>query len=286
MQNKPSDTPKIVALIGAIVLVLIIVVWRIMAATQSSNTNQTSNVPTVPTMSPVSTASGAQITPASATTVGPGQVRLMDPQLDPEPTSDQLQRGPLPVPPGPENAFRVMKEPPPKPVQVKPPTGAGTGNAQNPLGPGGNPAHPIVPPVPKFHYEVHKIKVEGVLTGTDGFAMITEGDQTYFKHVGEPLYGFRVMRLSQDGPTVRPLEGGEANIWHIGEETDVSIKVPGPPPTAINGLRTMPLLAPPGGFAEGHPAVPAGPASGTSTAPTSGTPAAPATGVPTVTPSQ
>jgi hypothetical protein len=271
MQTRPSDTPKIILLVVAIVVVLIFVFWQVTTATQTpANTAAPGVAPQTAATSPrPSGAAGVQLASASdSAAVGPGQVREMryDPRLDAEPSPEDVQRG-LTIPSSPGNAFKVIAEP--KPVEAP--------HAKTP------PVHSTPPPpsnnegqtgaaLPQFHFITRSFKVEGVVTGSDGFAMITEGDMTYFKHVGETLAGYRIMRLHENGVTVRPVGGGEAEIWPIGEMTAVNIRVPGPPPASLGGLRAEPLPTAPSGTLRGFAPGAAGQAPAAGGAPTNPNP--------------
>ncbi len=279
MQSKPSDTPKIVALVVAIVVVLVFVVYQIISATQSPPGPTTSNIASGTT----GTASTTAITPIQVATASdtehPGEVRYIrqDPKLDGDPSADDIKNNRLTIPPNPGNMFRIIDEPkqaPPIVKPTKPPVGNSAGHGSE-TGTGLNPLNPTppTPTVPAFHYITRSFKLEGVVTGTDGFAMLTEGESTYFKHVGDTLAGYRVMRLHENGMTVRPVGGGEAQIWPIGEVTQVSIKVPGPAPASMNGLHAVPMqpgTTTPGlsGFPPATAVPPAAPNTTTQTVPT------------------
>ncbi len=156
----------------------------------------------------------------------PGQVRTLT-QLDAEP-----QPGSPLVPGGSANAFRLMKPTPPSLPHVTPapaphpnPTPAPNPfyrPSPSPWG-GENGGNTETGPRPQWvtTYVAHPLKVEGVVIGKDGFAMLTEGDQTYFPRVGDSLYGWKVRRLSEYGVVVE--RGSERAIWPIGKVTELKI---------------------------------------------------------------
>lgn len=260
MQKKNNNTATVVGLIVVILLTLGVMVWRIMAAIQ----------PTTSSASQVAarTSTGNEtLQTASATdgsSAGPGQVREMT-GLDSDPTPEEIARG-VGIPPNPRNAFPVIKDPELPPTiarsngsgPVRPP-GPGVGQATTGYVPGSQGSFPGAGPVgPRMVTVTRNIKVEGVVTGADGFAMITEGDLTYFKRVGETLHGYRIMRLHENGVTARPVNGSaeDAVIWPIGEVSQIPIQTRAPQgaPLMTAPLPSGPSAPPLGGFQQGVPA--------------------------------
>jgi hypothetical protein len=261
MQSKNNNTATVVGLIVVIILTLVVMVWRIMAAIQPT----TSSAPQVTTATPTGNPTLQTASATDGSSVGPGQVREMT-GLDSDPTPDDIARG-VGIPPNPRNAFPVIKDPTLPPAIARSgssgpvrPAGPGVGQVTPGYGiPGGPGSFPGAGPVgPRMVTVTRNIKVEGVVTGPDGFAMITEGDLTYFKRVGDTLHGYRIMRLHENGVTARPVNGTveDATIWPIGEVSQIPIQTRAPQvaPLTTAPLPSGPSASPLGGFQQGTPA--------------------------------
>ena len=242
-QPKNNETPKIVALLVLVVLVLGVGIFNFMKLSGGGGNHPVQN-------NMANGSGGTAVTPVSSTAsvAGPGEVREHNP-LDEE--------SPSPIP---TRNLAVAFNPPPKPIpptdiQVIPP-----GPGQRPIRPidggvqpGGSPPIKPVPQLPPTHADT--IKVEGVVTGPDGFAMISMGNQTVFKHVGDTLdTNYRVTRLSENGVVVRhrseEIQGSKTvwvsnpEIWPIGEPVNLMAPGAGQGGASVPGVQNAPAPMP------------------------------------------
>lgn len=239
MQKKPNDTRTVFLLGAGIVFFLAFGLWRILQVMRSANpTSQppgsTTTVGTspranadVPGMaSPGSpTLQVASAGPSGAGRISPGQTRELIDALDSPPTA-----GTRPFAPTARDAmFRFIrpkvepptpKNPTPNPGRDKTNEGSVASNTNpftswNPPPGSGLKPMPVTPPI--------DVKLDGVVTGTDGFAMLTIRDtsagtastaeQNVYKRVGEKIQNYTIIALTDSGITLR----GLSNPWLVGQ---------------------------------------------------------------------
>ena len=239
MQNRPNDTRTVILLIVGIVFFLGFGIWRIVTVTNAAapkvtTTMATTNPPAGGTAPNVQLASAAN--PAQEPQVGPGQVRVLSPVLDAPPAPGQM----LPPPRPRSDAFVPF----PPASQEKPKPAVSASNAGTPAGSrgaaGGNGGQPLpdwvrgqplftAPPTPVM---LTDIKLDGVITGPEGFAMLTVhepgsgntamAEQYVYKRVGEKIGNDEIASLSDTGITLkkRPI------TWMVGQTLRFRIPVP------------------------------------------------------------
>jgi hypothetical protein len=229
MQTRPNDTQKIIGLSVALFIVLGFVIFQLVRVMQGSGA-------TAPPMPPVTTASPAshemQAASAAATgqQAGPGMMRYFDPQLDADPAPGQTQA----MLAGNANAFVPIKAPTVAKMTATatPPLSLSSSKSGKP--PFVEPTRPVFasswassgqttqssakPALPSVEY-----RLDGIVTGPDGFAMLTVRDssvhdaqsagQTIFKRVGDRIAGYRIAAISDGGITLR----GRSQNWLVGE---------------------------------------------------------------------
>lgn len=61
------------------------------------------------------------------------------------------------------------------------------------------------------------IKLDGVVLDTNSFAMLSEGNLSYFRKVGDSLAGYRVIKMTENGITMQK-PGQPAVLWEIGQK--------------------------------------------------------------------
>ncbi|HZP80556.1 MAG TPA: Flp pilus assembly protein CpaB, partial [Chthonomonadaceae bacterium] len=65
---------------------------------------------------------------------------------------------------------------------------------------------------------VHRvIKLDGVVLDTNSFAMLSEGNLSYFRKVGDFLAGYKVIKMTENGITMKK-PGQPAVLWEIGQK--------------------------------------------------------------------
>jgi hypothetical protein len=249
MQTKPGDTPKVIGLVIAIIAVLGFLVWRLVQTTQSAATTAgvTPATTAAAANAPLQTAS-ARVPESTATATGPepagaGQMRYFDDALDADPPQGQIPS----IPPARADAFRTFKAPPatvvktPVRIAKNPPLG-------NPPTFGGPPAwaggsvprtsgieiRPTAPPASAA--PPVDVKLDGVVLGPDGFAMLTITDfgargsagaqQSVYKRVGEKIAGHVITGMSDAGIEIR----GYPHLWPVGQALHFGPALPAAPP--------------------------------------------------------
>ena len=262
MQQKPNETTKIAGLVLALIVVLGFVVFQIVRATQGSSTS-TTNTATMNTNGASTSGSTSSSSPnlqvASATganpTVGAGQVRYFDDTLDADPTPGN----PPTMSSGNGGAFRVFK--PAITQQASPLKSFGNPNPKLRQGGGSaifvNPfdANKLMnpqskPQPPKPIEPTIEARLDGVVTGEDGFAEITVRvtssgkevlEQTIFRHIGEKIgdYPAAITSLLENGIVLN----GHIQTWIVGQTMLLSGPTP-PSPTNQTGLTTSSLNVP------------------------------------------
>jgi hypothetical protein len=230
-QKAKSQTPQVIALLVVVVLVIIGGAWNVMRATGGNNAPPAQAAATTPAATgPAGTATAAGPASPAEVAAGPGEIR------DKNPLDDE---GPNYIGYGTQRAvFQVPTNKPPvadrdtgiKPTRaVRPPVGAvDTGSAGPPQ---------IGQIAPEFLFHPVQFRVEGVVTGPDGFAEITQNNQTVFKRPGQAFLGYYITRLSMDGVVVKHQGGSAARsgagpeiaIWPIGE--NLTVMIPGAAPS-------------------------------------------------------
>lgn len=235
--EKKNETPKIIGLVVLIIFALVFVAFRVMSTTKPAP-------PPAPAVTPTPIAIGPAGNPGAmmvASIKSPGVLRDPNTPLDDGDAplingqgSEMHQVFNVPLDPNQRKAIDAYhnlssgKQRPGNPVVSTITNSRGqqivTGQTET-----------LVQP-PLTHPEA--IKVEGVVTGRDGFAMISMDGNTMFKRVGDFISdGYRISRLSENGLVVRYnheivrnnrlVNVSEPKIWPIGEPT--MIAVPGPP---------------------------------------------------------
>jgi hypothetical protein len=233
-------------MIVLIVVLIIFIFWRLLG-TKSQQAAQASP-PTAPappkTLVAAGLATGPDVTKHDPSIIG--AERDITP-LD----TDQGQINYFP--PTNPNVFAVPKVATAVVVAVRP----RKGNTQP--GPGGLIPQPLrgpagIPgPIAQIMHPV-EFKVDGVVLGGGGFAMLTEGDQTYYRRVGDVYNGYRIVRISQDNIVVRkqvvtkvvhkkPVVQTVRKLWPVGDT--VRMLLPGAAPSA-NPMPGRPMMRAPG----------------------------------------
>jgi hypothetical protein len=229
MQNRPNDTQKIIGLSVALIVVVVIVILQLVRVIQGSGAAATPKPP-VTTARPA--ASDVQVASAAATgpQAGPGQMRYFDPQLDTDPAPGQTPA----MMTGNANAFLPVKAPatakatqaaPPVRPSASPPGSRLPSVGQthpvfsNPWASPGQVTQPSTKPTPPSV----EYRLDGIVTGPDGFAMLTVRDssvhdaqsagQTIFKRVGDRIAAYRIDAISDSGITLR----GRPQSWLVGQ---------------------------------------------------------------------
>lgn len=228
MQNQPNETPKIIGLTVAIVLVLVFAIWQYTKQTQSAPTSANSNNGlSGGSMSPNGTGT-PNVTLASASgnsEAGAGQMRVFNDALDAEPGSvanTQIQ-------PGRADAFRQFKPPvrnpaPPLVTAFPPPKWnsglTGGGNS----GPKPTPYGPTTIKVERIPDPPMEVKLDGVVLGSPSEAVLTVVDpasaskagttRTLYLKVGDRINKrLKIISITEAGIMLN----GWTEIWLVGQ---------------------------------------------------------------------
>lgn len=253
MQNKPNDSMKIFALVGAIVLVVVFVAVQIYRTTQTATAATTTGSPEPTGQSPALQSASA-FSSSEPQDTREGQMRQFDTTLDADPPPGQFPT----TGSGNPGAFRSMKitpvstAPPTLPLkrgpEVLPTTDRGRFDSASPAVPGTQPGiRPTVPVVPPEDW-----KLEGVVIGPDGFAQLTMrpsgqsgGELTVYKRTGDHIRAFRIGKLNDNGLV---LEGKQGRFpWIVGSTLQIGQTITPVNPTP--GAAGSPGSATPGAAA-------------------------------------
>lgn len=226
MEQKPNDTPKIIGLVIGIFIAFGFIAYVFLSQTKDQNgaPNSTTNTATPGGSTANLTPAGGQVQVVAAL---PGQVRFTNvpdaSPLDRDPSDEErkaIAAGYVPGGNGRGDVFRQIAAPVVKPPTPKiHPVGTGPGATQPSTARG---VDVTAYPQYKTITEYKDLTVEGIVTGPDGFAMITEGGQTLFRHVGDVVHGYTISRLGESGVTVKQ-NGRAVAVWSIGVPSKVAV---------------------------------------------------------------
>jgi hypothetical protein len=239
MQNNPNDMPKVVGLVVLILLVLGFGVWRVVQVTRATGTLSAAS-PTVetPNAAAMVASTAPPAAPQTLPDIAPGQMRELT-ALDEDPPDGRPEPPPRPR----DDVFRIIRasvEPESSPVPDKTPPKGQMPAPANPDGklpdltsrpaPGGTrtlrPEEPVFVAPPTFIMQ--EVTLDGVVTGPDGFAMLTihEGggdptltDQTIYRRVGEKVAGRSLLEISEAGIHIR----GMSRLWPVGQRLRIPV---------------------------------------------------------------
>lgn len=242
---KPEDRPKVIGLVGAIVVVFGVGgvnmakqlgLFRSSAPAPEASTAAATPAP-APAPAGASIASGATGTVATASTL---------PLSNPS--------GPALTPGGGPDPFRpiapTVTATPAAAAPAPAPAGGGVTVRQiNPAGPvpvGGFPVvgpSPIVTPAPLQPAPVPEQPLEliGVITGPDAIAMIRANQNEHFLHRGDIVQGYRIVRIAEDAVTLR--RGKLGRVLRVGAPASATVLLPETPvgksPSSGRGSETL-----------------------------------------------
>ena len=253
MQPKTNDTPKIIGLIVAIVVVLIFFVWRLIPALQASapttgaakTTDTNADTAAVTNTTPISASAGA---------AQPGQMRLFDDTIDAD--------VPVGASGGGGNAFREIKAPTavamtntrPTPTFLTPDTHPQKNNnlTIRPTVVPDNTPHITYVDAPPLEvrldgvYEVGQERVAELTLRDTGAKDAKSTEQTVYRRVGEKIGRFKITGLNSAGVMLT----GQARLWTVGEIQRLSqgkiAVMQAPEPAPANNTNALPPILVPG----------------------------------------
>ena len=253
MQNKPNDTPKIIGLSIAIIVLLIIAAARLIPVFMAKDTTTAANP-----------ADGTSVTPAAsgtpvASATGPGnsgQMRRFDDTMDTDaPVGAGMGFG------GHTDAFRVIAAP--VKVAEKTPTPIPTPTVKRPTTAytNFNPAPTTQTMIQMIPAPPLEVVLDGVYqAGQERVAQLTilpkgagkdasgknassASEQTVYRRVGEYIGRFKIARLTETGLAL----AGQRRSWTVGETEKLDeglIRAPQAPAPVISPAQALPILLP------------------------------------------
>jgi hypothetical protein len=271
MQNQSNETPKIIALTVAIILILGFVVFQYLRLTRPPDSPVAGTNDMMGSRPNLPDTTQGQVTLANATSSrqgGVGQMRVFSDILDAEPGTGPT----INIPAGPPNAFRQFK--PPAPPVIRPGAQASAGNpwtppdwnkvAQNDPRIKKPPVTPPPPPEPPID-----IKLDGVILASPSEAVLTVIDgagtdknastRTLYLRVGDrlPSGKLKIAGITEAGILIDTWK----EVWLIGQQRSFGgvklATIPLPPttdkardskssilPSGLFGVTPSPTLVP------------------------------------------
>lgn len=244
-QPRPNEMPKIIALLAGIGVVLIFAFYQLLGGNRPAETTpNTSGVPAITTTQPIPTTSDAATTGTFGSTAAydpmivaakPGQMRQFIPILDAEPDGTYPPVGGK----GRLNSFEKYTPPTEQAIVVNDQPLPTIGNKRFIMDggrlPGGNfnddgvtrppvlAVRPMVDNTPQ-----QEIALDGVVTGNDGFAVLTVRepgrqnaaipDQRRFARLGDSVGNAKIVEITESGLKLSKTEG----TWSVGDKRGVT----------------------------------------------------------------
>ncbi len=245
-QSKPNEMPKIIALLAAIGVVLIFAGYQLFGGSRPAETaTSVTNIPAVVQpkgngSTPNAASSGTSGTTTPNPTIvnaKPGQMRQFDPVLDADPGGTVQST----IGMGRPTAFALYKKEAEKPISAAPrnDTSKTIARNNNPMPPWavlGGPNRTVIPnsDQTKLHTIVvdntaqQEITLDGVVTGSDGFAVLTIRepnrqntaipDQKRFVRIGEPVADEKIVGITETGLLLSKTRG----TWAVGDKRGIN----------------------------------------------------------------